>query len=654
MKKSIAKRMARRFSLILFAALLILILGGFFMVTKTVSADNDKYSSAVLGFYVDSLAGYSLENRIPIDTDHTEYPVSLGDNICRNYGVDFIYIYTVGDNYDSVDYIAASISQGKADKDPGDHLIGYHVECELLPEERALWDGERNSVRVTLDNSYGHEITNLRLMKDCNGNRIIAGVDMSYENVIRRIAVNFLFLVLAVIAVIIGVGVAAYFIISKRISVPAGRISRSMQEYITDGERSDTRLEVTGDDEFAMISSAFNSMTDDIAYYMESTKRLTEEQANRRTELEIASSIQLGFLPPAEMDCPCCSVRAMMTPARDVGGDLYDYIDLGAGRILTVVADVSGKGISASLLMSVTLTLIRQFARMGLPPHEILAKVNDALAENNARMLFVTAFVGIYDSCKGTFTYSNAGHNRPYIVGKTLKKLDGASGALLGIYEGETYVSETVNTESGDIIFLYTDGVTEAVNSFPAFWGNANLEETLRFFRLSGGDNPVEFVYDALKKFAGNAEQHDDITMLALTVRSGVSLELDVNIREFEKIKAEILKLPVSRTMQLNLCLAAEEIFVNICSYAFRGRSTENEKIGFSLKTEGRIELCFTDGGAPFNPFEKINVPDEDGEMVPGGLGRFITASVTDESGYEYRDGKNILTLVKYYEETTK
>lgn len=652
MKNSIAKTVAKRVLLLLLITLLILFTGAWHTVYRIVSEDNSRYAETVLNMFCDALSENSSREQVPVDVEHAGDIIRLGDYFCERCGADFVYVYTIDEEGSSVTYTAAAIAPGALEKNPGDNLVGRRVECELLPEELALWHGEVPVVRMTLDNNYGHEITTLRLVEDHYGNRMIAGVDISYETVIRRIITGFLVFAAVVTAVILILGWAMYFLLKKRISEPAQVISRSMQEYISDGKRSADKLEIRCNDEYAAIASAFNSMTDDIASYVEDITELTRAETNRRTEMDIAAGIQRGLLPAPGADSEECAIRANMVPAKDIGGDLYDYMALGDGRFLTVIADVSGKGVSAAMFMSVTLTLIRQFAKMGLKPSEILRRTNDALAGNNPEMLFVTAFVGIYDSGTRSYTYSNAGHNRPYVIGKELKTLDGAAGVILGLFENEEYVNETVRLQPGDTVLLYTDGITEAVNAERSFFGTAGLETALRQYRVSRSDNPVEYVFNTVRAFSGGAEQNDDITVLSLTVKNRVSLELDCDIREFAKIKQEILGLPVPRPTQLNLCLAAEEVFVNICEYAFDGTAPADEKIGFSMTVSNRIELRFTDGGIPFNPLENIAAAGEyDPDTQIGGLGRLLSFSLSDDAEYKYTEGKNILTLIKYFGE---
>ena len=651
MKNSIARRVTRQVSVLLVAAMLVLFVGAYHLVSKVIYQENEKYALAVLGIYTDLLVEESSEKHIPIDTEHSDKVILYGETLCDWYAVDYVYLYTIDETNSTVTYIAASAVDGKVENPPTDHLVGYTVESKLYPEELAVWRGEKFVGHITANNNFGHEVSTLLRIEDDFGNRMIAGVDVAYRDIQQKILLEFALLAAIIAAVLLGINAVVYLIIRKRVSQPAQRISKSMTAFITDGERSGEKLAIGSDDEFGMIATAFNSMSDDISTYLDSIHALSREQERQRTELDIAGRIQKGFLPREHLSADSYELRAMMTPAKNVGGDLYDYVPLDEHRVLVVIADVSGKGITAAMFMAVTLMLIRQYAKLGLSPAEILQRTNDTLSENNAELLFATAFLGIYDSAEQSFTYANAGHNLPYLIGKTLRVLDGAKSTPLGLFADTEYTQETVSLRIGETLFLYTDGVSEAIDENRRFYGTERLETVLR----THSANPVCAVRDDVYAFVGSAEQHDDITMLALTPRDTQELSLDVDVREMSKIREAILALPLERPLLLNLCLAAEECFVNICSYAFPDGVPNGEKVHFTLSRSDRVTLRFSDGGQPYDPTEQVETPEDyDPDTQLGGLGKFLAASVADDMQYEYRDNRNILTLTKYLEEENR
>ena len=234
--------------------------------------------------------------------------------------------------------------------------------------------------------------------------------------------------------------------------------------------------------------------------------------------------------------------------------NFYDYFVLNDGRILMTIADVSGKGIAASMYMAVTLIVMRQFALTGRGPAYILKGTNNIISQNNKNMFFATVFVGIYDPESGEFIYSNAGHTPPYILRDKPELLTGARNLVLGLYENESYTEDRIRLNSGDIVFLYTDGVTESINENRRFFGEERLKRTLDDFRPSHEENIVEFVNRSVSAFAKNIKQHDDITMLSCTIKHRTVLELSPDKKEFDKIKQVILSSRLPRSLHLSLC----------------------------------------------------------------------------------------------------
>lgn len=375
---------------------------------------------------------------------------------------------------------------------------------------------------------------------------------------------------------------------------------------------------------------------------------MEKERERQRSEADIASRIQQGLLSPNYAYLHNCGIKAVMKPAKSVGGDLYDYFELDESRTMIVVADVSGKGIAAAILMAIVLTLIRQYAKIGYGPSDILKNVNLTLSEENPNLMFVTAFVAIYNSATGKLTYANAGHNLPYLIHNGPVRLEASGGTPLGLFADEEYEDAEVEMADGDSVFLYTDGVTEAVNGNDEFFGTDRLEKVLKETSEATEKHYLEAVEESLRDFTGDMEQNDDITMLSLFARRNPVLELDYDVREFAKIRECLLDSFLPKSLIMDLCVAAEECFVNICSYAFDGPAPEGEKILFSLEYSNKVVITFSDGGRRFDP--RRDLPDTreyDIDTAVGGLGRLIAFTVADTVDYKYEEGRNILTITK-------
>jgi phosphoserine phosphatase RsbU/P len=252
-----------------------------------------------------------------------------------------------------------------------------------------------------------------------------------------------------------------------------------------------------------------------------------EAKQRRRDEMQAAAAIQNSILPRPLSGGGLLAVidlRAEMHPAREVGGDFYDFFLLDGDRLAITVADVSGKGIPAALFMAVSRTVLRAGER-GDDMAEDMARANRLLSAENTAAMFVTAFHGVLDLRSGALRYCNAGHNPPYLLRATEASEPGgretlrATGIPFGIDENRPYRIEETSLRPGDALFLYSDGITEAFNPAKEEFGTARLETALETARGKSAAQLVEDVLAATAAFAAGAEQSDDITVMALIYR---------------------------------------------------------------------------------------------------------------------------------------
>jgi len=238
-------------------------------------------------------------------------------------------------------------------------------------------------------------------------------------------------------------------------------------------------------------------------------------------ELKTAREIQMGIVPrifPPFPDRKEFNIGAVLEPAKEVGGDFYDFFFIDDDRLFFTIGDVSGKGVPASLFMAVTITLLRTTAMQGINAGKILESVNTSLSRENATGLFVTVFCGILNIRTGVIEYGNAGHNPPFIVRKDgrIEELAGNSEIVLAAMEDPVYTTESVSLEAGDVIFHFTDGVTEAMDKQGRFFTGATLADTLKQTAGMSADQTVNAALSKIHDFASGAEQSDDITMMAI------------------------------------------------------------------------------------------------------------------------------------------
>lgn len=636
-----------RVSALLAVAFLLLLFGAYFSLNREVRKKGEQYTKALVGVYGDLLMYESHNLGRPIDISFNDRCTFFGEYMCSWYRVNCIYAYVPDFEKGTVTFLSYTKNRRKFDDAPEDHLVGYTMDYDLTENEFRAWN-DSTVYAVEKSKSFDRSTGVMLMVCDEFGNKAMVGADIATDELRHdvvygfHVVAAFMFIIIAVLAGML------YLFIRRMVSNPASRISQAMKDYISKGKRSAIKLETDDNDEFSMIADSFNHMTEEMDNYIEDLARMGREQERRQAEVDIASEIQKGILSIGNASLGNCRIKALMKPARDVGGDLYDYLELDESHTLAVIADVSGKGLPSAMLMAVALTLIRQFAKMGYSPAGILKAVNNTFSEENPQMMFVTAFVGIYNSDTGILTYANAGHNPPYLVRDVPQILDGSNGTPLGLFFGEEYDDVEVGMKEGDAVFLYTDGVNEAVNESGEFFGTERLEAVLSEFAGTPEKDYVKAVEASVRAFVGAAQQNDDITMLSLLACGNADLELGYDIREFSAIREKIFSSGLPNQVLMDLCVAAEECFVNICSYAFDGAAPEGERIFFHFEYSNKVIMRFSDGGRCFDPRSDLPDTEEyDIDTAVGGLGRLIAFTAADSVDYEYRDGRNILTIVK-------
>jgi len=256
------------------------------------------------------------------------------------------------------------------------------------------------------------------------------------------------------------------------------------------------------------------------------TTKLVTEQARIKADLEIATRIQTGLLENdfSEFEKPgISSIRARMQPAKEVGGDFYDVFMIDENRIVFLIADVSGKGVSAALYTMLAKTHLRNYAELGLPLAEVVSRANNQLCRKNEENMFVTAFVCCYDYTTETMTCVNAGHNKPFIRhgNGEFEMLACRPNFVLGGMENARYREFTVPIKAGDTVYLYTDGITEATNRQEELFGDERCRKALNdcVDLAADPEKMLKHMYAAVNRFVDGAEQADDMTMLCFALK---------------------------------------------------------------------------------------------------------------------------------------
>jgi sigma-B regulation protein RsbU (phosphoserine phosphatase) len=271
--------------------------------------------------------------------------------------------------------------------------------------------------------------------------------------------------------------------------------------------------------EVADLKDAFNQMGDQLKEYMENLKETTAAKERIESELKIAHDIQMGILPkifPPFPDRHEFDIYATLEPAKEVGGDLYDFFFMDDDHFCFTVGDVSGKGVPAALFMAVTKTLIKTKATQGLTAENILTRVNEDLSLDNPSVMFVTLFLGILNIRTGELDYCNGGHNPPYLIhtNGSVEAMKTTNGMALGVMEDFQYTSKRIVLEKGTTIFMYTDGITEAMNEREELFSEERLENELIVLKDKSTQEMAVGVMERINTFSEGMPQFDDITMM--------------------------------------------------------------------------------------------------------------------------------------------
>ena len=479
-------------------------------------------------------------------------------------------------------------------------------------------------------------------------------------------------------------------LLHKMLTKPLYLLTRETESFAHHGGELSGRLKkVRGRSEIAILARAVEQMSVDMNRYIADLTHTTAEKERLSAELDVATQIQANMLPrifPPYADHPEIELFASMVPAKEVGGDFYDFFMTDDDHFAVVVGDVSGKGVPAALFMVVAKTLLKNVGLQEKNPARIFERVNDQLCEGNDAGLFVTCWMGILTISTGELVFANAGHTAPVIFhGGKVEYLTVKPNLMLAGMPGMRYADHCTRLLPGDRIFVYTDGVTEATNSRNELYGEDRLILCMADKRDLSAKELLEAVRDDVNKFVGDAPQFDDITMLELSLKAVAPVQggagqatvtaqsatspaalpegsravtkvfdaTDENMGPVNDFVHSMLPLDCPAGILNKLDLAVEEIYINIAHYAYApGRGTAEISCLLEPGQGGaapRLTICFRDRGRPFNPLARedpdITLPAEERDI--GGLGILLTKKFMDSVTYEHTDGQNVLTMSK-------
>lgn len=437
------------------------------------------------------------------------------------------------------------------------------------------------------------------------------------------------------------------------------------------------RVIITKSDEIGQLEQQFNMMAEQLVESIKKQRELVEhnarmeERARIEQELQTAHLIQHSLLPKVLPKLANWQIATYYQPAREVGGDLYDFLLLSDGRLGLVIGDVADKGVPAAIVMASTRSMLQAAAQASISPGEVLARVNDLLYADTPDRMFVTCFYAILDPKSGTLRYANAGHDLPYLrVDGRVEELQ-ATGMPLGLMPGMQYEEQEVNIAPGESVLLYSDGLVEAHNEAHEMFGFPRLKSLLA--AQDNHDSLVPFLLEELKSFTGNGwEQEDDVTLVTLLripealmtdkqpegeKLGKLSLTYSVasqpgNEREVMQRVAEVvspLDLPAERLD--NLKTAVAEAVMNAMEHGNRYQLDKLVSLQVYV-TERAITIRIRDEGEgePLPEFTDLDIPDLSAKLAglqtPRGWGLFLIKNLVDELHMSKEGEHQVIELV--------
>ena len=439
------------------------------------------------------------------------------------------YFYVVIPYEDQMYYIWDAGEEGEGGICQLGDLEDYYGGGRQIMRGAFLNPGGEDTILITNNDEYGYLASAYVAILNSGGRAVaLSCVDISMDMINRQIG-GFVATVSLVILGVLSLFVLGYFFFI-RFSVlrPLDRLSRAAKTIVSErmDDLSAFRVDVKTGDEIEELADAFTHMAHELHHYIRNLSAVTAEKERIGAELDVATHIQASMLPgifPAFPERPEFDIFATMQPAKEVGGDFYDFFLVDPGHLAVVIADVSGKGVPAALFMVIAKTLIKDHTQAGAAPAQVFGEVNAQLCESNDQGLFVTAWMGVLDIVSGHMVFVNAGHNPPLVrqADGCFEYLKQRPGFVLAGMEGMRYQSGELDLAPGSTLYLYTDGVTEATSVQEELYGEKRLLSVLNAHRADGPEVLLKEVKADIDAFAGEAPQFDDITMLGLKLAKG-------------------------------------------------------------------------------------------------------------------------------------
>jgi sigma-B regulation protein RsbU (phosphoserine phosphatase) len=465
------------------------------------------------------------------------------------------------------------------------------------------------------------------------------------------------------------VSIMGAYVLVNRISRPLNQLTDYTHSFASQDFDPDAgipagieMLPQQSKDEIGKLAESFINMKRRLQGYLHDLRETTAAKERIESELQIAHDIQMSMVPktfPPFPNRPEFDIYATLVPAREVGGDFYDFFLIDDQRLCFAIGDVSGKGVPASLFMALTKTMFRASGdRRDATAERILSTLNGDIYRDNDSCMFVTMFCGILDVRTGRVEFSNAGHNLPYVVSNgTVTALTNPGGMALGVANSANLRAGHIVLSAGDRLVLYTDGVTEAMDTSEELFSQSRLESTLHGGSAQSSKAVVEEVVSEVRRFCAGAPQSDDMALLVLgymgpkeAEQRTVSVRLRNDLSEVQRLSQIVTDFAAQHHLAPELVfrvnLVLEEIVTNVISYGYDDSLEHEISVRLSWQ-DPRIELEVEDDGRPFNPLEAPE-PEVERPLIErpvGGWGIHLIRRMMDDLEYRREGDKNCLLL---------
>lgn len=517
---------------------------GYKLYRDSVMKSYISYTETVLEYSYRSCVDYSFGDMIKerdMPDDYEKFRSEL-NTVKDSSDIEYLYAVYFDDINDihSLHYAINAKSQEELSSGkPLSEIYSYMGKpCEegafeddtLMLLRDAVKNKERESKTLEgYSDDYGHMLNGYRVVFDSDDNAVgLICVEVDINRINSELS-DYVRIVIMIALILTAVIISLYYFNIERYLIrPILNIAESSDSFVKEMQNNTepeklvyNEVSVRSGSELGLLATNVKSLADGVASYMTSLKKETSERERISTELSLATQIQAAMLPhvfPPYPERHEFDIFATMEPAKEVGGDFYDFFFIDDDHLCLVMADVSGKGIPAALFMMISKTILQSCAMLGVSAGEILTKTNEAFCSNNQVDMFVTVWLGILEISTGKMTCANAGHEYPAIKRKdgSFELFKDKHGIAIGAMDGVKYKEYTLQFEPGDKLFVYTDGVPEATDADMRMFGTAQMVQALNNAPEADPEKIISCVRSSVQEFVKNAEQFDDLTMLCI------------------------------------------------------------------------------------------------------------------------------------------